>query len=634
MKKYSTLKKAIAVLLSVLFFAAFLFSIASIILMASHNFYNRSRTRVRQECYADNLFTHLYSILDYYEESLDGQATNNDPIDYYENTNLAFTVINAQTGQNIASVDRGDYEAIFEDTVYLVNVKGQNVITTAMPKDEPGTVVLLTATGYVIQNDATEDLFGADISLHMLGYDWRYPFIAIAFLSFAALVALLVYLLFAAGHHKGEDGIRSSFLEKIPFDVFTLFYMIAAIVFVIILLTILTYGSFNVLSVCVLMFLSILAYLGTLLYLTSFAVRIKCGGMGRTLLVYRVTAFIFKKLSAFFRFIPLIWKTIIAISLYFLCDIAMILFFGWDADILFLYYILKNLLCGIIILTATVSLRKLQKGGEKIANGDLSYQIDTKTLFGEYKSFAMTLNHISDSMGIAVEERLKSERMKTELITNVSHDIKTPLTSIINYVDLLKKEDIQNGKASEYLSVIDHQSARLKKLICDLVEVSKASTGNIQVHIEECDIAVLLQQAIGEYDEKLKAAGLEAVTHITNLPLLLMVDGNLLWRVFDNLLSNICKYSMPGTRVYLNAAIQDKECVITFKNISKSPLGISCDELMERFVRGDVSRNTEGSGLGLSIAKSLLDLQDGTMQVSSDGDLFKVSVIFPISKPK
>ena len=135
MKKYSTLKKAIAVLLSVLFFAAFLFSIASIILMASHNFYNRSRTRVRQECYADNLFTHLYSILDYYEESLDGQATNNDPIDYYENTNLAFTVINAQTGENIASVDRGDHEAIFEDTVYLVNVKGQNVITTAMPKD-------------------------------------------------------------------------------------------------------------------------------------------------------------------------------------------------------------------------------------------------------------------------------------------------------------------------------------------------------------------------------------------------------------------------------------------------------------------------------------------------------------------
>ncbi|MBQ8496455.1 MAG: hypothetical protein IJ489_03245 [Clostridia bacterium] len=632
MKKYKTYKKVLAVLLSAVFFTVFLFSISAVILMASNNFYNHSRNRIRQDFYADQVFQHLYSILDYYEESSKNQLFYTDPMEYYENTDFAFSVTDEKTEEMFANTYQGE-AVIYQDDVYLVNMKGSNIITNAIPREDAETQLLMTATGYIIASDATEDLlFYSELNLYMLGYSWRYPMIAIAFVSFCILAVLIVYLFFAVGHHPDEQEIRKGILEKIPLDVFTVVYLIAALIFVFVILAIFTYASFHILTISILMFLAVLAYLVTLMYSLSFALRIKCGGIGKSLLIYRIFAWSIHKLSAFFRFIPMIWKTVFAIIFYFLADLILILLFGLDMDIFILYYIVKNLITGIIILCVAVSLRKLQKGGEQIANGDLSYQIDTKSLLSDYKDFAVTLNRISDSMSVAVEERIKSERMKTELITNVSHDIKTPLTSIINYVDLLKKETPADEKTAEYLNILEYQSLRLKKLICDLVEVSKASTGNIQVNLEECDICVLLQQAIGEYCEKFKQAGLEAVTYISTLPILITADGNLLWRVFDNLLGNICKYSLSGTRVYLDAAVQGDLCVITFKNISRSPLGITSEELMERFVRGDASRNTEGSGLGLPIAKSLLELQSGEINISTDGDLFKVVVTFPLKK--
>ena len=228
----------------------------------------------------------------------------------------------------------------------------------------------------------------------------------------------------------------------------------------------------------------------------------------------------------------------------------------------------------------------------------------------------------------AVNEKMKSERMRTELITNVSHDIKTPLTSIINYVDLIKKEKPENEKIKEYIGVLDRQSVRLKKLIEDLVEASKASTGNLTVNLAECEAGVLLSQTVGEFDERLKNAGLTPVLNIPEEPVKIMADGRHLWRVFENLTGNVCKYSMPGTRVYMELVKRDGKAVITFKNISKYELNISGEELMERFVRGDKSRNTEGSGLGLSIARSLTELQKGEMRIEVDGDLFKVTLTF------
>jgi len=229
----------------------------------------------------------------------------------------------------------------------------------------------------------------------------------------------------------------------------------------------------------------------------------------------------------------------------------------------------------------------------------------------------------------AVNERMKSERMKTELITNVSHDIKTPLTSIINYTDLIAKENCDNEKVREYSVVLLRQSERLKKLIDDLVEASKASTGNLDIHLTPCDATVFVTQAAGEYAERLAAAQLQLVTKMPENAVSIMADGRRLGRVFDNLMNNICKYSQSGTRVYLTLEDHGGEAVFSFKNTSREELNISEDELMERFVRGDSSRNTEGSGLGLSIAKSLTELQGGSIAVTVDGDLFKVVLHFP-----
>ena len=272
--------------------------------------------------------------------------------------------------------------------------------------------------------------------------------------------------------------------------------------------------------------------------------------------------------------------------------------------------------------------KRLRTGASKIAQGDMNYSIDTKYMHGDLLDHANDLNSIRDGISKAVNERMKSEHFKTELITNVSHDIKTPLTSIVNYVDLLSKEDIENEKAKEYIEVLQRQSARLKKLTEDLVEASKASTGNLAVNLERCELGVLLDQTAGEYGEKLSAQGLELILKKPEESVTVMADGRHLWRILDNLMNNICKYAQPGTRVYLNLEKRENKAVMTFRNVSKYQLNISGDELMERFVRGDSSRNTEGSGLGLSIARSLAQLQGAQLDLLVDGDLFKVTVTF------
>ena len=239
---------------------------------------------------------------------------------------------------------------------------------------------------------------------------------------------------------------------------------------------------------------------------------------------------------------------------------------------------------------------------------------------------AADLSNISAGIGRAVEERMKSERMKTDLITNVSHDLKTPLTSIVNYVDLLKKEELHNETAAGYVAVLDRQAQKLKKLTEDIVEASKASSGVLNVNLAPTDAAELLRQCAAEYAERFAAADLTPMLRIPAEPVMASADGRLLWRVFDNLLGNVVKYAMPGTRVYLDAAADSTGVTLSVRNISKEPLEKSGDELMERFVRGDASRHAEGSGLGLAIAASLTALQGGTLTILPDGDLFRADV--------
>lgn len=277
------------------------------------------------------------------------------------------------------------------------------------------------------------------------------------------------------------------------------------------------------------------------------------------------------------------------------------------------------------LLYAFSVMKRLQIAAKTIADGDLDYRVDTKRMLWDFKAHGEALNHIGEGLSLAVDDRMKSERMKTELITNVSHDLKTPLTSIVNYVDLLKKEEL-TGAAADYVDVLDRQSARLKKLTEDLVEASKASTGNLPVSLETVELGEFLEQVQAEYAARLQKATLEIVAEPAPEHLTARADGRYLWRILDNLLGNVCKYALPGTRVYLAAEEREGYSVISVKNISREKLNISAEELMERFVRGDDARNTEGSGLGLSIARSLAALMDGELKLTIDGDLFKAEV--------
>ena len=380
----------------------------------------------------------------------------------------------------------------------------------------------------------------------------------------------------------------------------------------------------------------------------SLALRLKLGGWWRNTVVYVALRLLRRGGGAVLRAlgsglrgaahglagllhnVPLVGKTVLVFLGLCVLEGLGILFsmFAWSWGLLALLWIFEKLLLLLAELALALMCRKLLLGGRALAAGDLSYQVDTSRMVLDFKSHGEDLNHIAQGMAAAVDQRMRSERMKTELITNVSHDIKTPLTSIINYVDLLEKEELSNETAEGYLEVLERQSNRLKKLIEDLIEASKASTGNLAVHLEKLEAGVSVVQIVGEFEDKLNAADLTLLIQKPETPVYVMADGRHFWRVIDNLMNNICKYAQPGTRVYVDLRENGGQVELIFRNTSRYPLNISSEELMERFVRGDESRNTEGSGLGISIAKSLMELMGGSFMLYVDGDLFKVVLGF------
>ncbi|MBQ8894985.1 MAG: sensor histidine kinase [Clostridia bacterium] len=484
-----------------------------------------------------------------------------------------------------------------------------------------------TVTGYLKAELTGEaDPFVSACSVVGFFHQMRYWVIVLGVLGLLVLVVLIVFLFCSAGNSPGAEKPKLNPLDVLPFD---------AVTFLLIGLAVLEWNVFiGLYGVEIVVFLAVFGVVDFLLvlwYFLSLATRLKVGCFWRTTLIGKLCTLLGKGFQ-WVRYLgsnlPLVWKTGLLIAAVTVAELI-ILLLVWNKETLLLWWLLEKLVLVPLVLFAAISLRKLQKGGEQLAKGSLDARIDLRCLTGDLKKFGHTLNSIGDGMNTAVEERMRSERFKTELITNVSHDIKTPLTSIINYVDLIKKEEPENEEVRQYVEVLDRQSARLKKLIEDLVEASKASTGNLQVHPEPCDMGVLLTQMVGEYDERLRERALEPVLHQPDTPIMAMADPRHLWRILDNLMVNVLKYAQEGTRVYLDLFAGEREIAILFRNISKAPLNITGDELMERFVRGDSSRNTEGSGLGLSIARSLTELQGGRMQIDVDGDLFKVTLRFP-----
>lgn len=481
-------------------------------------------------------------------------------------------------------------------------------------------------------------------ALFSMLFQYRYVLIGIAAASLAVFGVFLTMLCVTAGHAPGSGELRPGGLNRVPLDLYGLCSLTGLVVLVLIA------GEFgrNIFSfslyltipvVCGLVFLGALLVVG---FLFAFAAQVKLPGKfwwhhsvtGWCLdWVGKALRFLFRGARATLRMMPVIWQWLLILFSLVVSGFMFLIFaINCHSNFFVLFWLAMAGLCALtfigVICYAGYAFGVLMQGVRAMAQGQLYYQIPTTNLIGSFRDFAMQLNTMGGAMQVAVSRQMKSERMKTELITNVSHDIKTPLTSIINYVDLLKMPHSPEA-GEQYLEVLDRQSQRLKKLIDDLMELSKANSGTLAVNYAKINAAEAVNQALGEFADKLDSVGLQPVFHHPQEPVMIHADGRLLWRVLSNILSNAVKYALPNTRLYLDLTVLQGNAVITVKNISREQLNVAADELMERFVRGDLSRNTEGSGLGLNIAKTLTELQKGQMHLMVDGDLFKVTLMFP-----
>lgn len=593
--------------------------------------YTSSETAFKQGLFESIAWEDAWNILD--DVSWDGEnraARLEGAERYCAERNIAFAAVYDKSDTEIwRSGTNTAADSPWKISVtYDLDVSEENVYTVELVLDD----------AFPIDDDYAFANWVADLA-YALRY-WIYAIIAAAALL---TVICFVFLLCAAGHHPGVEGVRPGWGTKIPLDLLTaavglgLFLGIQLVV---------EAGFWSGIAVILGIVLGSAAGAGVFTgWCMSLALRIKLGGWWRNTVIYVALRWawkVLKKLGGGLRAagcglagllggIPLVGKTVlIFLGLCVLEGLGILVSLGffWSWGVLAFLWVLEKILLFLAVLAVALMCRKLLLGGRALAAGDLAYQVDTSRMVLDFKSHGEDLNHIAQGMAAAVDQRMRSERMKTELITNVSHDIKTPLTSIINYADLIGKEPRDSEKIPEYAAVLTRQSERLKRLIEDLVEASKASTGNLEVDLAPCQPGVLLTQAAGEYEQRLKDAGLDLVTRQPETPVTILADGRRLWRVFDNLMNNICKYAQRGTRVYLTLEERDGQAVISFKNTSRAPLDIPAEELLERFVRGDAARGGEGNGLGLSIARSLTELQKGTLDLTVDGDLFKVVLRF------
>ena len=483
--------------------------------------------------------------------------------------------------------------------------------------------------GYVnLPVEPTDSLY-----FYKVAYDLQGKLLDITITLAAISVILLIWLLAAAGY--GKDGtVTLRGLNRCWLDVF-------AVICVGVFLSIANgiaeeidyYYDSDVYSFTMIGIGMICATAAALFLLMSAAAHLKIKGWWKHTAVYALTMALWRFIKWLVCSLPRVWKLLIVYGVFVLVNlIGMAVFFLGGGFFAFLMTVTVDFGGIVLLILFSDQLGKLRRAGEALAAGNYEYKTDSSNMWFGLKAQANDLNSAAVGMSKAVDARMKSERFKTELITNVSHDLKTPLTSIVSYVDLLKKENIENEKAKEYIEVIDRQSKKLKKLTEDLVEASKASSGAVTVNRENLNIGELINQSVGEFSEKLDSAGIIPVINLPENDVYVFTDGRLLWRVFDNLIQNIIKYAQPGTRAYFDLTPYNGKAVLCIKNISRDPLNMSSEALMERFVRGDSSRGSDGNGLGLSISKSLTELCGGTFELFLDGDLYKAVLTFPLSK--
>lgn len=525
----------------------------------------------------------------------------------------------------------------FESNMEVSPSKWKNFIKSQEIVDKDFVYVVSVDTGYPIQDEFYEgakqfEQYAPHFTLYMVLF-----VIAIVLLAIS-----IVWLTIIAGHREDEEGIVLYRFDRWKTEVaaavvFGVWLFVSAFVMQFVTQTGVyyeingtTHYSGTHFDTWSLILIGICGFESAIFFLIgylSLVRRIKAKVIWKDSLCRICLHFLWKcckLLTEFWRQRSLIWKMIVVLFVF--CFIHWMAFAGAGAAIMLA--LILEVLAAAYLLWGMISKERIRKGVKRIAEGDVTHQIVTDKMYGMDKEITENINHISDGLQNAVNEMMKSERLKTDLITNVSHDIKTPLTSIINYVDLLKRENIENPKIQGYIQILEEKSQRLKTLTEDVVEASKVSSGNISLQYMDVNLVEMVNQTIGEFSEKFDARDLKIIANLSEEPAIIHVDNRRMWRVLENIFNNAAKYAMPSTRVYADLKKENGKVIFTLKNISEQPLNIKADELTERFIRGDISRSTEGSGLGLSIAKNLTELQGGKFELYLDGDLFKVNIEF------
>lgn len=626
--------KILCFILCVFFLCATVVSAFGAIFIALEGFY----TRTEEEILWDAVYRDVSidaNVITFSAAS--GKDYHVDEVFAKDKTNLRYAVFDDAGNLKMSNFDgKGSWDYYFSFEIYKDKFNNWNANLVRSGDTMISGKNIWTFAVYLEEGFPVDDEYSFSATFVSVLYSLRYWIFAIALGSLALFLTLFITLLCASGRRPDSEEVHAGYLNKIPFDIILAGACALAIAF----LVLLDETDHDEIAYAISVIVSLVAAPIILIGLSmSIATRIKQHSLLKNTVVWRICKLVCKffkfiagEIVRIFRALPMIWRGATVLTVNAILDlifVCMIVDRGFSEIGVFLSLSKTAILFGLGIYAA-MFMRRLQKGAQALADGDLSYQTDTKAMYWDFKKHGENLNRISEGMSVAVEKRLQSERMKAELITNVSHDIKTPLTSIINYSSLISDEKCDCEKHAEYSEVLVRKSEHLKRLLDDLVEISKAQSGNLDVELTPCDANVLLTQASGEYIQKCENAGLELITDIPDGRLRIMADSRRIWRVFENLLNNAVKYSLSGSRVYIALSRYGDFARFTFRNTSKTMLNITPDELAERFVRGDSARTTEGNGLGLSIAKSLTELQNGKMDIEIDGDLFKVTLLFPV----